>query len=68
MGNRFKSVELLRLLTPFTQMGVLEPERAQKIVKSYVSGDNSPLESFICSPEIPLGLIGITEKIKMFIQ
>ncbi len=66
-GRRAKSLELMNLLQPFTQSGVLKAVHAGNIVSEYMKGNNKPLQDFILDPDIPGSMIPLTQKIKNFI-
>ncbi len=60
-------MELLRLLQPFTQAGILMPAKAKKIVDEYVSGDTTELKNFVYSPDIPVAYNSVLKTLFQFI-
>lgn len=65
--RRNQSLELLRLLQPFTQAGILMPAKAKKIVDEYVSGDTTELKNFVYSPDIPVAYNSVLKTLFQFI-
>lgn len=66
--NRMKSMELLKLLQPFTQTGILKGSEAQTIVGSYLKNDTEPLKRFLHSPSIPMTMESVVGNIEAFIK
>lgn len=66
MSRRIKSLELMKKLQPFTQLGLLPAAKAQYIVTEYAKNNLSPLEEFIISPDIPVAYIQLLQDIKQF--
>lgn len=64
MSNRIKSLELMKQLRPFTQLGLLSASTAQSIVSEYANGNLCPLKNFIFSPDVPSIYISILQNIK----
>ena len=67
MNRRLRSMELLKLLQPFTQAGILSPADAKGIVDDFVKGEGKKLKSFIYSPDIPVAYNNVAAKLLQFI-
>ena len=67
MSNAQKSLQLMRLLQPFTQTGVIKPVEAKEIVDSYQKGDSTKLKDLTNDPRVPMGFNGLCQKLAEFI-
>ena len=68
MNRRIQSVQLMKLLQPFLQGGVLCAKNAKEIVDEYVSGNDAPLHNLITSPSLPMAYKNVAKQLNNFIQ
>lgn len=66
--DRLKSMHLMQALTPFTQSGILPPQKATLIASEAISGNYKTLREFIDNPDMPMAYQGIINNILRIIQ
>ena len=64
---RIRSLELMRALSPFINLGTLSATEAHSIVSEYQKGDATKLKAFIASPKITVAQLTMIEPLSNFI-
>ena len=52
-SNRIQSLELMRLLQPFTQTGVMTTDEATNIISLFIKGDTKKIRELLFMKSIP---------------
>lgn len=52
-SNRIRSIELMKLLQPFTQTGVMTTDEATNIISLFTKGDTKKIRELLFMKSIP---------------
>lgn len=67
MSKRMLSIQLMTVLQPFTQEGIISAVKAGEIVKMYQNGDSSGIVELYYSGDVPMRMNNLICRLKQFI-